>query len=76
MTREFYVCKYDSEGNLLSKELQEVNDEYNAVFYQTTFTTPGVYTFKGISKFIDELSENMKLDTVDLEIEVSGILEV
>ncbi|MTI23684.1 hypothetical protein [Fulvivirga kasyanovii] len=72
VTREFYVNKYDSEGNLLKSEQKEIHEEYNAVFYQTTFREAGKYKIEGVSKFIDELIDNVKIDTVELYVQVGS----
>lgn len=73
VTREFYVEKYNTYGELLSIEQQEINENYNAAFYRTTFELSGKYQIKGISKFVDDLSDNIKTDTVTIDITVKAI---
>lgn len=72
VTREFFINIYNSDGALISSKPQIIDEKHDAVFFETIFKNSGVYKIEAISKFSDDLFENIKLDTVNLELKVKG----
>jgi hypothetical protein len=69
--REFHIEKYNSIEELLLSEELPINERYNAAFYQTNFDKPGMYKLTGILKLRDMYFENVKIDTVSVEVLVT-----
>lgn len=69
----FTLNIYNDTGNLLESEELKYDSKSGAFHYSSAIDVEGIYKYEGICKMVDQLNDNVKIDTSMVEITVGDV---